>query len=429
MKDLANERDAICSRVKSFNFEPVNAEGWSPTGGSSWDRISNEIESSDVFLLLLGERYGWIPDRGSKSELGLSVTHLEYREACAKGLPILPFLKKLTYDTDRTSEDAKKRDAFRSEVSEWAEGRFVGEFELASDLADSAGRALIELLTEEFVTQRIRERATNVEITARTLEPDKPPREGPPLELPSQLVHAVKKRQALLFAGAGISLSAGLPSAAALGQYIAGFLHNQPEYSQGPGAATFGTIASDFALYEGPRALERQVVKILDPPLRPQPTIAHKAAVTLFDKILTTNWDNLFEIAAVDQQQTFEVTTKELQDEPTGRTISHLHGSVKDPTSLMLTDYDVARMDFLRPHLWHFARALLSHNTLLVVGSSLRDPSVIRLLSQARPNSYRYLVVPNSSALMEARLRALNFIGIFADADNFFAKLAEQVSL
>ena len=90
MKDLANERDAVRRRLLEFNFEPVNAEGWSPTGVGSWQRIEQEIESSDVFLLMLGERYGWIPSQGPGGGQGFSVTHLEYRKAVELGLPVLP---------------------------------------------------------------------------------------------------------------------------------------------------------------------------------------------------------------------------------------------------------------------------------------------------------------------------------------------------
>jgi hypothetical protein len=131
MRDLANERDAVCRRLSSFNFEPVNAEGWLTTGTKIWPRILQEIESCDVFVLILGERYGWIPTEGPQSDLGLSVTHLEYRAARDLGIPILPFPKRLSFDTERDSEDAQKRDQFRTEVNEWAEGQYVTEFELA----------------------------------------------------------------------------------------------------------------------------------------------------------------------------------------------------------------------------------------------------------------------------------------------------------
>jgi hypothetical protein len=143
MRDLANERHSVITRLRAFNLEPANAEDWVPTGAKPWSRIEQEVESSDAFVLVLGERYGWVPDEGPTAGTDLSVTHLEYHRAHQLGLPVLPFLKRLDYDKDAVSEDARKRDAFRDEVRSWDGGRFVSEFELAVDLADSVGVAII----------------------------------------------------------------------------------------------------------------------------------------------------------------------------------------------------------------------------------------------------------------------------------------------
>src|ERR687891_352999 len=62
MEDLENERSEVVTRVRQLNFEPVNAEGWLPTGSRPWDRIEKEMESCHLFVLILGNRYGWIPE-------------------------------------------------------------------------------------------------------------------------------------------------------------------------------------------------------------------------------------------------------------------------------------------------------------------------------------------------------------------------------
>jgi hypothetical protein len=64
MKDLANERHAVTDQIERFNFEPVNAEAWSPDGSKSWETIEKELLSSHLVVLLLGERYGHIPGTG-----------------------------------------------------------------------------------------------------------------------------------------------------------------------------------------------------------------------------------------------------------------------------------------------------------------------------------------------------------------------------
>lgn len=39
MRDLANERAAVCQRLASVNFEPANAEEWLPPGTRTWERL------------------------------------------------------------------------------------------------------------------------------------------------------------------------------------------------------------------------------------------------------------------------------------------------------------------------------------------------------------------------------------------------------
>jgi Domain of unknown function (DUF4062) len=55
MKDLRNERAEVVNGLGEFGFEPVHTENWLPSGTASWNRIENEIASSDVFVLILGE--------------------------------------------------------------------------------------------------------------------------------------------------------------------------------------------------------------------------------------------------------------------------------------------------------------------------------------------------------------------------------------
>lgn len=392
--------------------------------------ISEEIESSDVFVLILGERYGWIPAEGPQSDLGVSVTHLEYKEALHRDLPILPFLKKLSYDTDRDSDDAKKRDAFRKEVTEWSKGHFVTDFELAIDLAESVGHSLIALLTDKFLIRKMRERATLAGQALRSFEErHRETVSEPAVEIPERLAAAVAKREAVLFAGAGISMAAGLPSAAAFADHLSQVLYKKdPGYVVSPSGAAFAAIASDLEASMSREFLLQEVGKLLDPPQGLQPTVAHTKAVGLFDLIFTTNWDSLFEEAAAAQGKPLSVISEEIPLYLPDRALIKLHGSLSNPGSLLLTESDVLSMDKNRARLWAAARNMLRDRTLVVVGTSLRDPSIFRLFDEAQPRSPGYFVVPKFFAATAARLRAWNLQCIDADADSFFTKLADAVS-
>src|SRR5262249_26694951 len=43
--ESANERDAVCRKLRQFSMEPVDAEGWLPDGRGSRERISGELRS------------------------------------------------------------------------------------------------------------------------------------------------------------------------------------------------------------------------------------------------------------------------------------------------------------------------------------------------------------------------------------------------
>jgi hypothetical protein len=426
MKDLANERDAVCRRLREFNFEPINAEAWLPGGKDAWTRIDQEIDSSDVFVLLLGERYGWIPNEGPQAGTGLSVTHLEYKAARERDIPILPFLRKLGYDTERESEDAKKRDAFRSEIAAWAGGGVVKEFTLARDLADSVGHALVALLTDDFLSDRIRARAATVDRSARLLQSER--RAASKVTLPAPLVEAVARREAVLLAGSGISHGAGLPAASVFVEHMAQILYvADPDYGVSPVGSAFSAIAADVQATTSRDYLVREVQKLVDPPQGIRPTAAHLQAVNLFDLICTTNWDHLFEDAATAQGQSFAVISGETTAPLPPRAIVKLHGSFAEPDSLLLTEADIYGMDKTRPQLWQSLRELLRGRTLVVVGSSLRDPSVVRLMHEAERRVAGYYVCRRVFVATAARVRAFGLECITADADAFFAQLSAKV--
>ena len=217
MNELANERKAVCDRLADLNFEPVNAEGWASRPATSSETIRAEIESSDLFLLILGTDYGWCPPDGRGPE---SVTHLEFHQAQDLGLPVFPFLKGLSYESSSRSREARKRDAFRKEVENWEGGYFRGaQFDLAEDLAREVGRALLQFLTDEFQRSRLSQRAPVAARALARLTSSSVAQPVAPYVAPPELSDAVRSGRAVLLAGAGLSLAAGMPAAGPGGLY------------------------------------------------------------------------------------------------------------------------------------------------------------------------------------------------------------------
>lgn len=426
MKDLPNERFAVVDRLKSFNVDVINAEDIKPSGHNSWETLEAEINSADIFVLILGSTYGWIPNDGPKKELGLSVTHLELKHAQEFGIPVLSFLKRLEYGTDGNPDDVKKRDVFRKEVQDWSGGYFTSEFNLAHDLSQKVGDAFISLLMDEFQKIKLQERAAFATQSIQKL--NKNNRVKPKLtSLPFELVDAVKSGNAVLFAGAGISLAAGLPSASAFAQSIIKLMHDiEPNYSANPTGSAFAGVATDLSAVMGRQYLVTAITKVIDSPQGVGPTEAHIKSVKLFDHIITTNYDNLFETATSSLGLKSEVYAKEIEGDISNRAIIKLHGTIDIPSSLLLTESEVFMFDKTRPNLWNAVLNELESKVVVVVGASLHDPSIIRLFSEAN-NIKGYFVSPELLSSTPNRVKTWNLECIQAEADDFMSKLHEYI--
>lgn len=420
MKDLANERAEVCSKLEEFNFEPVNAEGLLPNGTGSWQRLEPEIESCDVFVLILGESYGWIPTTGPRASEGKSVTELEYDAAQRVGLPVLAFQKRLVGGNAPSDEDAKLREAFRARVNDWAGGVFRGEFELARDLAKNVGHAVVGVVTEDFLRVRTRKERTPAPNAAASSCAEY--RDRTTVELPRQLVLDVSSQQTVLFLGAGASLQAGLPSAAAFVDAMVERIRSvDDEYTPASSGTLFNAVATDYVSLLGTTELHTLAKRLLIPAFAAEPTIAHRISVRLFDAVLTTNFDTLLEQAC---------ESEDLSPPPrqtNGGRIVKLHGSIDAPETLILTENNIADLEKNQPQLWADALDLLTTRTLLSVGTSLRDPSIVRLLQACQPNLRGWVVLPEFSKADEIRLAKWGLTAIRGDADNVLEALAVAV--
>ena len=86
MKARAKVRDAILSMM---HF-PVGMEMFNAADEEQWEIIKETIDSSDYYVLILGQRYGSEIEEGS--DAGISYTEKEFRYATEKKIPILVFI-------------------------------------------------------------------------------------------------------------------------------------------------------------------------------------------------------------------------------------------------------------------------------------------------------------------------------------------------
>jgi len=410
MKDLGDARRAVAERLRSLNLEPVNAEEISPDGRSSWDVIRSEIETSNLFILLSGDSYGWIPTSGPGAGEGRSVTHMEAIYANALGIPILPFFKRLAYDAPRDTDDAKARDAFRSEVGDWEAGRFRQEYEWIDELSKKVSNTLLDL----FQTSLLREMATRSRPGIRPLTGgsgttfDRVP-------LPKGFVG----KDPVLFAGAGVSVSAGLPTAAVMTELFGARLSLDAQGETILARHRFADVALALERRFGRTELERTVVQAFDTAQGVVPTAGHLAAVSTFRHIVTTNYDDLFERACL--AKGIEYTVRSPRGESRGKgsqlTIFQVDGSIGLPSALVITEEDAVRAREDTQY-WADLASTIGDRPMVIVGHSLRDETARRVLTRRGSGPALYVSLLDDPMDQIVRER-FDLTGCIASADDF----------
>jgi len=88
--DMRHVRNAVKDFIESLGFEPVLSEQFDvfyQNGKSAQESCLDEINKCDMYILIIGTRYGSIYPNDT-----LSITHREYKKAAQAGLPIFTFV-------------------------------------------------------------------------------------------------------------------------------------------------------------------------------------------------------------------------------------------------------------------------------------------------------------------------------------------------
>jgi hypothetical protein len=83
------EREAVKDWLVDANHQPVHS--YRPNSETVRESCLNDIEGCDLYVLILGHRYGFQPEEGNPEEL--SITHLEFRRAEQSGIPRIALLR------------------------------------------------------------------------------------------------------------------------------------------------------------------------------------------------------------------------------------------------------------------------------------------------------------------------------------------------
>ena len=205
------------------------------------------------------------------------------------------------------------------------------------------------------------------------------------IDFPRSLIEALRNDQLVIFAGAGVSMGspANRPDFGALADQIAA------------GTALQWTLGDPIDRFLGQLEVAgvdvRGVAASILNSGKPRPHQLHRDILRLFlspeqVRIVTTNFDPLFERALPKKAATKLYVGPALPLGRNFRGIVHVHGSTEAPEGMVLTDGDFGRAYLTDGWARRFILELFRTHTVLFVGYS-HDDTVMKYLARALPAS------------------------------------------
>lgn len=145
-------RQAAREAVESLQMRPIMAELGGASAQSAQRALLDEVARADVYLLILGERYG------ASGENGLSPTEEEFEEALRRRKPILI----MRQDVDM---EPRQRQFLERAGGRWEEGRLWDKFTDERDL----GMKIVKAVTRLRQMGNVRELAPQAQQRAKAL--------------------------------------------------------------------------------------------------------------------------------------------------------------------------------------------------------------------------------------------------------------------
>ena len=138
--DLIEERQAAVEAILKAGHIPAGMELFTASNKSQWDIITRWIDESDIYMLILGGRYGSIENESQKS-----YTHLEYEYAQSKGKPLFAVVIEepaldLRKSKDIEKDNPEKLKEFRKKVLSYMSSFFTDNKDIKLAVHESMGQ-------------------------------------------------------------------------------------------------------------------------------------------------------------------------------------------------------------------------------------------------------------------------------------------------
>lgn len=108
-EDLKEERKKVQETILELYQFPIGMEMFSASSKEQWQIIQETIDSSDFYVLIIGDRYGSVIETGE--DKGISYTEKEFNYAKKIGLPIIVLIKddSIPIKTEYVESDEKRQ--------------------------------------------------------------------------------------------------------------------------------------------------------------------------------------------------------------------------------------------------------------------------------------------------------------------------------
>lgn len=237
------------------------------------------------------------------------------------------------------------------------------------------------------------------------------------INYPELLVEAIKNDKLVIFCGAGISMSepTKLPSFNELSEKIAE-LTNQEKRNDESDEQYLGRVENLG------HDVHNEVCNILSA-TQTQPNTNHETLIDFFKKdirIVTTNYDIMLESTLEKKERKTNIYSyPALPHGDKFNGIVHLHGEVKNPTDIVLTDSDFGKSYMYYSNVTTFLRSLFeSEYTVLFIGYSYND-IVMKYFTRSLPDlsgKKRYIFTSSDQA---SNYKPLGLTPIIHEKNNY----------
>ncbi|MDJ0412077.1 SIR2 family protein [Rhodococcoides fascians] len=195
-----------------------------------------------------------------------------------------------------------------------------------------------------------------------------------------ELATKIRSGDVALLLGAGVSVSAGLPT---WDQLLTTIKHDTQSSLDDKDFAAMNVLdrAQLLSKTTGDRSLGERAAAATGASSTYTPTLAHCLLASLnVSHAVTTNYDTLYEDAYESAHGKDSISVLPREDAVAGRAwLLKMHGDVADPDSIILSRRDFVRYDSQRRPLASIVQSLMATGHLVVIGASMTDDNVLRL--------------------------------------------------